>query len=197
MRVEAGEEYINFIEDVFDFKIPKNTHFPGYEFKIFDDIQEMVSEIKNKDKQYKLARIVSGYAWPWHTKPGSSSDQEYDIEINGLKLIWNSTAQDWVNSPNAINEVGCIHTVQGYDLNYVGVIIGPEFYYDPLNKKFGVNREKYFDINGRNGVTDPNELERYIINIYKTLLTRGIKGTYIYICDLNLREYFKKYIEIK
>jgi len=108
-----------------------------------------------------------------------------------LKLIWNSTARDWVNSPNAINEVGCIHTVQGYDLNYVGVIVGPEFYYDSLKKKFGVNKEKYFDTNGRNGITDPNELERYIINIYKTLLTRGIKGTYIYIVDENLRNYFK------
>ncbi len=194
MRVEAGEEYINFIDDIFELKTPQNTYFPEYEFKIFDDIQEMVNEIKIKDKQHKLARVVSGYAWPWHTKPGGSSDQEYDIEINGLKLIWNSTAQDWVNSLNAINEVGCIHTVQGYDLNYVGVIIGPEFYYDPLSKKFGVNREKYFDINGRNGVTDPNELERYIINIYKTLLTRGIKGTYIYIVDDNLRNYFKSII---
>jgi len=58
-------------------------------------------------------------------------------------------------------------------------------------KKFGVNREKYFDTNGRNGITDPDELERYIINIYKTLLTRGIKGTFIYIVDENLRDYFK------
>lgn len=92
----------------------------------------------------------------------------------------------------AINEVGCIHTVQGYDLNYVGVIIGPELYYDKNAKKFGINKEKYFDINGRNGIVDPDELERYIVNIYKTLLTRGIKGTYIYIVDKNFRQYFKE-----
>ena len=192
MRVEAGEGYIRSIEDFFDLKVPKITNFPNYELKIFDDAEEMVAIIKEKDKKHKLARVVAGYAWPWHTKPGGKSNQKYDIEINGLKLIWNSTARDWVNSPNAINEVGCIHTVQGYDLNYVGVIIGPEFYYDPLKKKFGVNREKYFDVNGRNGITDPNELERYIINIYKTLLTRGMKGTFIYIVDKNLRNYFKE-----
>lgn len=191
MRVEAGEKYIKFIEDIFDHRKPEVTSFPNYDFRIFDNLHEMVSEIKQKDSKHKLARVVAGYAWPWHTKPGSSSIQKHDIEINGLKLIWNSTAHDWVNSTNAVNEVGCIHTVQGYDLNYTGVIIGPEFYYDKLNNKFAVNKEKYFDINGRNGITDPNELERYIINIYKTLLTRGVKGTYIYIVDDNLREYFR------
>lgn len=191
MRVEAGEEYINFIEDVFYLNKPKNINFDNYDFKIFDNLEEMISKIKEKESQYKLSRVVAGYAWPWHTKSGSKSKQEYDIEIGGLKLIWNSTAQDWVNSPNAINEVGCIHTVQGYDLNYVGVIIGPELSFDILNNKFLINKDQYFDINGRKGITDPNELERYIINIYKTLLTRGIKGTYVYIVDENLRDYFK------
>lgn len=194
MRVEAGEEYIKFIEGIFDLKTPKQTSFHNYDFKIYDNVEEMVNEIKNKDKKHKLARVVAGYAWPWHTKPGSKSIQRHDIEINGLKLIWNSTAQDWVNSPNAINEVGCIHTVQGYDLNYVGVIIGPEFSYDPINKKFEVDKEKYFDTNGRNGITDPNELERYIINIYKTLLTRGIQGTYVYVVDENLRNYLSQVV---
>jgi DUF2075 family protein/SOS-response transcriptional repressor LexA/DNA replication protein DnaC len=197
MRVEAGQEYIQFIEDVFDLKIPQSTSFSNYDFKLFDNAEQLVNEIKEKDKKHKLARVVSGYAWPWHTKPGSKSNQKHDIEIGDLKLIWNSTAQDWVNSPNAINEVGCIHTVQGYDLNYVGVIIGPEFSYDTKNKKFKVDKDKYFDTNGRNGITDPNELERYIINIYKTLLTRGIKGTYIYIVDEGLREYFNQIINKK
>lgn len=111
--------------------------------------------------------------------------------MDGLKLIWNSTAKGWVNSPNAINEIGCIHTVQGYDLNYVGVIIGPEFSYDFNNNKFIVNKDRYFDSNGRKGISDELELEGYIKNIYKTLLTRGIEGTYLYIVDDNLRKHFK------
>ena len=194
MRVGAGEEYVKFIEDIFDLKKPKTPVFSNYDFKIFDNIETLITEIKTKNYQHQLSRVVAGYSWPWHTKPGSKSDQKYDIEIDGLKLIWNSTAQDWVNSPNAINEVGCIHTVQGYDLNYVGVIIGPEFSYNNLERKFIVYKEKYFDINGRNGVNDPAELERYIINIYKTLLTRGIHGTYIYVVDENLRNYLKSII---
>lgn len=189
MRIEAGTDFIEFIEDIFDLRIPKKKSFANYDFRIFDDLNDMLAEIKLKNKKHKLARMVAGYAWPWHTKPGGNSEKNYDIEIGDLKLTWNSTAQDWVNSPNAINEIGCIHTVQGYDLNYVGVIIGPELSYDVESRKFIIDKEKYFDINGRNGITDPNELERYIINIYKTLLTRGISGTYVYIVDDKLRNY--------
>lgn len=194
MRVEAGEDYINFIESIFELQKPEKTSFKNYDFKIFDDASKMVEEIKNKDKQHKLARVVAGFAWPWNTNPGKKSNIKYDIEIGDLKLIWNSITKDWVNSPNAVNEVGCIHTVQGYDLNYVGVIIGPELSYDPETKKLKVIKENYFDTNGRNSISDPEELERYIINIYKTLLTRGIMGTYIYICDEGLSGYFKENI---
>ncbi len=194
MRIEAGDEFIECIEDIFDLKTPKKVLFGQYDFRIFTDLELMLKEIKLKNQKHKLARVVAGYAWPWHTKPGRNSSKKFDIEIDNIKLVWNSTAQDWVNSPNAINEVGCIHTVQGYDLNYVGVIIGPELSYDEKQQKFIVDREKYFDINGRNGITDPEELERYIINIYKTLLTRGISGTYVYIVDEKLRRYIQRVV---
>lgn len=197
MRIGAGNEFIDFIGALFSYRKPEVTAFKNYEFKIFDDVHKMVDAIKAKDSSHKLARVVSGYAWPWHTKPKSTSNQDYDIEIDGLRLVWNSTTHDWVNSPNAVNEVGCIHTVQGYDLNYVGVIIGPEFTFDPINKKFVIDRSKYFDINGRNGISDPKELELYIKNIYHTLLTRGVLGTYVYIVDENLRKYFKEVAEGK
>lgn len=194
MRVEAGEEYIEFIEALFDLKVPKKTNFGTYDFKIYDNVEEMVSDIKEKDRNHGLSRVVAGYAWPWHTK---KKTKKYDIEIGGYKGIWNSTATDWVNSPNAVNEVGCIHTVQGYDLNYVGVIIGPEFGYSAEKKKFFVDREKYLDRNGRAGIQDPAELDNYIKNIYKTILTRGVKGTFIYVCDEGLRSYLSSILNIK
>jgi len=191
MRIEAGREYVEFIEDFFNLKTPSNKNFKNYDFKIYNDIRQLFNDIKEKNKKYGLSRVVAGYAWPWHTKPGNKSKiQDYDIEIDGYKAVWNSTVKDWINSPNAINEVGCIHTVQGYGLNYTGVIIGPEFGYDFNKKTFFIDKKKYFDKNGRNGIADPNELEKYIINIYKILLTRGISGTYVYIVDQNLKKYF-------
>jgi DUF2075 family protein/SOS-response transcriptional repressor LexA/DNA replication protein DnaC len=187
-RVSAGEEYTNFIDDIFNSNNPEKYSFPGYDFKMYSDLSSMINDIKLKDKELGLCRIVAGYAWKWNSrnKPGT-----HDIEINGEKLIWNSTTSDWVNSKNAINEVGCIHTVQGYDLNYVGIIIGPELSYNDIDKKFIVNLDNYHDVNGWRGVNDPKEIEMYIINIYKTLLSRGIKGTYVYIVDDNLSRYIK------
>lgn len=187
LRVSGGEAYIDFVDKSLSGESVKSD-FKDYDFKIFDNVSEMIEEIKTKDKEFALSRVVAGYAWPWISK---NEPRLYDIDINGVLLRWNSRLIDWVNSPNAINEVGCIHTVQGYDLNYVGVIIGPELSYDDKVKKLRVNPEKYEDQNGWRGVSDPAELERYIFNIYKTLLTRGMKGTYVYICDDKLRDYFK------
>ena len=97
-----------------------------------------------------------------------------------------------INSKNSMNEVRCIHTVQGYDLNYAGVIIGPELSYDEDAGTLVIDEKKYKDINGKRSIADPEELKRDIINIYKTLLTRGIKGTYVYVVDEKLRDHFNE-----
>lgn len=186
-RVKGGEKYIEFIKNTLDME-PSLCNFEDYEFKIFDSVQEMINEIKKKDAVSGLARVVAGYAWSWKTK---TKKQGYDIDIDGLKLVWNSTNKDWVNSKNAINEVGCIHTVQGYDLNYAGVIIGPEISHDPIGHRILVHKKKYQDFNGRRAVESDEELKFYILNIYKTLLTRAIYGTYVYVADENLRKYLK------
>jgi DUF2075 family protein len=154
----------------------------------------MREAIKEKNNEYGLCRMVAGYAWDWKTKNDDSID--YDIEIDGLKLKWNSKTQDWVNSENSINEVGCIHTIQGYDLNYTGVIIAPEFGYDLDKGEFFVDKEKYKDTAGYVGIENEEELFEYIKNIYKTLLTRGIKGTYVYVSNESLKDYLSDYIKL-
>ena len=189
LRVQAGNTYISFIYSIFEPDIHNVCLFENYEFKVFDDVSEMQNAIKQKETKCGLSRIVAGYSWPWRTKKDKSID--YDIDINGHKMKWNSVTADWVNSKNAINEVGCIHMVQGYDLNYVGVIIGKELAYSPDQKKIIVKKEEYCDRYGYIGVRDEKELERYIINIYRTLLTRGIKGTFVYAVDKNLRNFIK------
>ena len=93
-----------------------------------------------------------------------------------------------------MREVGCIHTTQGYDLNYAGVIFGNEIGYDPEKEELVIKHENYHDRNGKQSIDDPAELKSYILNIYKTILLRGIRGTYVYACDEHLRAYLKKYI---
>ncbi|MDO8552088.1 MAG: DUF2075 domain-containing protein [bacterium] len=184
MRVEGGSDYLQFIDDLLSLTKPKEFDKSKYDFRIYDDVHKMVEDIKRENSEHSLARVVAGYAWPWQTKKGK---WDYDIEIDGLKLVWNGTTTDWVNSKNAINEVGCIHTIQGYDLNYAGVIIGPELSYDEIEDKLVVDEKKYKDFNGKRSITEPGELQQYIVNIYKTLLTRGIKGTYVFVVDEKLR----------
>lgn len=186
MRIEGGDDYLRFVDDLLDLKRVGKFESVNYEFKMYENINQMVRDIKLRDSEYTLARLVAGYAWSWNTKGGKDG---HDIEIDGLRLVWNSTNIDWVNSKNSVNEVGCIHTVQGYDLNYAGVIIGPELSYDEDMRMLVVDEKKYKDINGKRSVTNPDELKQYIINIYKTLLTRGIKGTYLYVVDEKLRNH--------
>lgn len=203
----GGNEYIKYIRDIFSENAPvEKMNFNKYDLKLFDNVNEMVEEIKNKDEKFDLCRNVAGYAWQWKTKGCKISKRltkkelnkmikkgMYDIEIQGYKYIWNSSNNVWVSSPNSINEIGCIHTIQGFDLNYVGVIIGNELKYDKENQKFIVDRSNYYDKYGKND-TDDQELLEYVLNIYYTLCTRGMRGTYIYVCDNNLRDYLKKYI---
>lgn len=192
MRVEGGEDYLKYIDDLLALKSVGEWSFPNYEFKFFSHVGEMFDEIRKKNTKYSLARMVAGYAWPWSTKKGKA---DHDMEIDGVKLTWNSTNIDWIYSPNSINEVGCIHTVQGYDLNYAGIIIGPELSYDEENNTLVVNEDKYKDANGKRSISHPDELKYYIINIYKTLLTRGIKGTYVYVVDEKLRNKLQELTE--
>lgn len=191
LRVEGGEDYIRFVDELLS---ARRTHYEvrKYDFKIFDNINEMVSAIRSHDADQScgLSRLVAGYAWRWNTRNGA----DFDIEIDGLKLKWNSTTEDWVNSENAVREVGCIHTIQGYDLNYAGVILGPEISYDRDTNRIVIDPEKYMDINGQHHTTSEEQLQKYVVNIYKTLLTRGIKGTYVYISDPELRKLFKESI---
>ena len=90
--------------------------------------------------------------------------------------------------------MGCIHTTQGYDLNYSGIIFGNEISFDPLTNKIIINEDNYFDKNGKQTIKDPKELKTFIVNIYKTIMLRGIKGTYVYVCDPSLKKYFESFI---
>ncbi len=193
----GGNEYIKYIYDIFSDTPPvKKQTFNKYDFKLFHDVKSMTDDIKNKDLEYGLSRNVAGYAWPWKTKNKKPKENEnlFDITIHGHKYIWNTTSRDWINSSNSVNEIGSIHTTQGFDLNYTGLIIGNELKYDLKKEKFYIDKSNYYDNNGKKTATD-DELLQYILNIYATMCTRGMLGTYLYVCDQGVREYLKRYIK--
>ncbi|MFP4111502.1 MAG: DNA/RNA helicase domain-containing protein [Candidatus Woesearchaeota archaeon] len=189
-RVQAGNDYLEYIQNILNCDQTEKREFSNYDLRFFDSFSELYSQIKIKENKNGLSRLVAGYGWKWISK---KKKNEYDIEIENIKLQWNTSLIDWINKPESVNEIGCIHTIQGYDLNYAGVIFGPEIDYDPETNEIIINEKKYHDRNGKASIKNKSELKKYILNIYSVLLTRGIKGTYIYVVNKNLKEYLRKY----
>lgn len=201
MRVSGGSDYIEFVGQVLSGDYvgePKN--FGKYDLRFFDNFAEMQLEISHREREFGLSRLLAGFAWPWQSKRGKVV---FDIDIDGIRLPWNRRNYDWVSSPTSSEEVGSIHTIQGYDLNFAGVIIGPDLYFDKNHQKIMFSRENYYDKKGKEnnptlGIKYSDEdLLKYVLSIYRVLLTRGIKGTYVYVCDEALRDHLRKYFPVQ
>lgn len=216
MRVRGGDNYVETIRAWISGKnvgsVAFGTSSSSYDFRIYDEVEDMVQAIRLRNREHGLGRLVAGYAWKWRTKGSSieadpnSSVMRYDIEIGETRLRWNSQKSiDWVTTDNtdAEEEVGSIHSVQGYDLNYAGVIIGPDLKWDSNLKKVYFDRSCYFDRSGKQNLTQLEvvnsdaDLLQYVLNIYGVLLTRGIMGTYVYVCDPELRARLRANISIE
>jgi DUF2075 family protein/DNA replication protein DnaC len=199
MRVQGGNNYIQFVDELLHVRRENEDLYQeeNYEILLFDDFRELHKELEKKEQELGLCRMIAGYAWPWKSDPKkvpAPDPSVTDIELDGMHFKWNSLLSDWINSDNAFHEMGCIHTTQGYDLNYAAIVFGREIDYDPVQNAIVIYPEYYFDSNGKKGIEDPETLKNYIINIYKTIMYRGIKGTYVYACNPRLREYFKTHI---
>ncbi len=202
MRCKGGEKFTDYLDAIFACKQENKLDFDPtlYDFKIFDDVDKMVNAIKLNDKTFGLCRCAAGYAWKWVSKKYAKQGFAYivtnkhqDIHIQGHDYVWNMTNEEFILSKNAVNEIGCIHTLQGYDLNYVGLIFGNEIDYDPASNQIVIYKNDFYDTKVKSGVDDAT-LKRYIINSYKVMMSRGIKGCYVYACRKNLREYLERFI---
>ncbi|MBQ8640247.1 MAG: DUF2075 domain-containing protein [Lachnospiraceae bacterium] len=191
MRCKGGTEYINYVKDLLHNNVKNRVRFEAYEFRLVDAFGKFEELYRRKLMSDCLTRMVSGYAWEWKSKNDSLAT---DIVIDNVGKRWNSTLANWVHSPKATEEVGCIHSIQGYDLDYGFVILGNDIKYDKDRNEVIVDRVSYFDRYGKIGASD-SQLKEFILNVYYVLMTRGIKGTYVYVCDDNLREYMRKYMD--
>lgn len=198
MRCQGGASFIDYLNQIFQ-GTAKKKRFRDYDFRLYEHFTPLYEEIQSLSSDPKgngYSRIVAGFAWPWKAKKNSSI---CDIEIDGKKYHWNTTQAGWITSKNAAREIGCVHTTQGFDLAYVGVIIGPDLRYDKKNKRIIVDRAHVFDANMKNGIdkdaAGDEELRSFVLNSYKVLLTRGVRGCFVYVVDKNLREYLKQFID--
>ena len=146
MRVNGGNDYIEYVKNILSGTVGEKKYFENYEFKLMTDFKAFNDLMYQKEEEVQLVRMVAGYAWEWISK---NDKTVFDIEIQGIKKQWNHCTEGWVHSKEAINEVGCIHSTQGYDLNYAFIILGDEIGYDPVKKKIMIRPENYYDQNGK------------------------------------------------
>jgi DUF2075 family protein len=204
MRVAAGSDYVGHVRRLLGATASPTPEEPlsasssgDYEFRMYDDAADMHDAIRDRDRSHGLARMVAGYAWKWVSK---ADRHAFDIEIGTYRARWNSTTKDWISSASALEEIGSIHTVQGYDLNYAGVIIGPDLRYDTEHQRLFMDRSSYFDVKGQENnpklgiVYTDDDLRLLISNIYAVLMTRGIRGTFVHVVDPGLREHLRRFI---
>ncbi|TSD06302.1 MAG: hypothetical protein Greene07147_161 [Parcubacteria group bacterium Greene0714_7] len=204
-RCAGAEGYINWLNDTLHLK--ETANYDGwdnksFDFKIFDDPNKLREAISEKSKKGNVARILAGYAWEWTAANKGNADGEVeDIVISefDFRMPWNSrkVGTTWAIDEKGIEQAGCIHTSQGLEFDYVGVIIGDDLNFDTESKLFSTDHKKYKDKTGKKGMKEkPEELNRLVRNIYKVLMTRGMKGCYVYFSDKGLEHYFKERVRL-
>ena len=194
-RCNGSDAYIQFVDNLLqrgDETISVPLTELNYDFRVFDDASRMREALREKNSENK-ARMVAGYCYDWNVKHHRG---EVDICLPGdFKAKWNlENDKIWAINPKSFEEVGCIHTAQGLEFDYVGVLIGKDLTFDPSTGRVLTNRLAISKDDNSSGIRGASDVDarRLILNTYKTLLTRGQKGCFVYCEDEALRCYFKR-----
>jgi DUF2075 family protein len=194
-RCNGSDGYINFLNNLLMIKSTGNSFLPGdYDFQVFDSASEMREALRKKDQEMGLSRMVAGYCFDWNVK---NHRGDWDIVLpGGFQAKWNLEGDDiWAVNPDSFGEVGCIHTCQGMEFKYVGIIVGEDLRYN--GEKVVTNQKAISKDDHTSGIrtTDFLTADRLIRNTYKVLMTRGQKGCYVYCEDKALADYFRSHLK--
>ena len=226
MRCRAGIDYIKFVDAIFEGRFGDSFFLPQqhYDFRIFSDANVLMEEIEKRHAEVGLSKCATGYGWQWDKKQYDNCFKRYqkwlkdshevdtrkkqvafyleNLEVKdgliqfGEKRYVRNLDYNWILEGDP-REIGCIHTSQGYDLNYVGVLFGPEIDYSH-EKGVYVIPQRINDKSVRKNLRGLSAKERerkydtiknYVVNAYKVMMERGIKGCYIYAYNDGLRDY--------
>lgn len=198
-RCNGSDGYLAWLDNALQIRETANVVLDTreYDFRIIDCPRELHDLIKNKNQLNNKARMLAGYCWKWVSK---KSPLLKDIQIDDYKATWNLDAhgQAWIIQPDSVNEVGCIHTSQGLEVDYVGVIVGPDLVVRDGRIVTQVSERASTDksvhgwkkLHKEHPDATLKKLDTIIKNTYRTLMTRGQKGCYVYFTDEETRQYF-------
>jgi len=201
-RCNGSNGYLSWIDDVLEIRETANYSLDGidYDFQVFDSPEEVRQRIIEKNRLANRARILAGYCWNW-PKEHRKDTGFHDITIGDFGISWNlDTGESFAIGENSVNEAGCIHTTQGLEFDYVGVIIGDDMRFEnghvitDFTKRAKTDQslkgiKKLYKENPQEAGRRADEI---IKNTYRTLMTRGMKGCYVYCTDPELEAYMKR-----
>ncbi|MBI2173280.1 MAG: DUF2075 domain-containing protein [Candidatus Aenigmarchaeota archaeon] len=206
-RCSGSDGYLNWIDNTLgimetaNIKLTKNEKM---EFRIFNTPKELYDEIKKKNKgKPNSARLVAGFCWPWSDANPDGTLKE-DVVIGDFRITWEAKndakklapgipkAALWAYDPSGVNQAGSIYTIQGFEFEYVGVIFAKDLIWDPELRQWVGKPENSSDSAVKR---DKQNFTSFVKNVYRVLMTRGMKGCYVYFMDENTRKYFESRIE--
>ena len=204
-RCNGSDNYMDWLEQVLYNKPITSSFQPeDFDLKIFTDPQSMYEAlVEQNNKSGQTARLMAGFCWPWSTSV-VDGDLVKDVQIGDFAMPWETSDRvpytkltkkypkwfEWAYKPLGIEQVGCIYTAQGFEFDYAGVIIGGDLKYDPVSKQIITDKSACKDpVLRQNRQEATMTFDDYVRNIYRVLMSRGMKGCYIYAVDDNLSNY--------
>jgi DUF2075 family protein len=205
-RCNGSDAFVNWINNTLGVKKTANVLWgmnEDFDFQIFDDPFKLENAIKNRINDGYSGRLTAGFCWPW-SDPDANGNLVNDVVIGDFQRPWNAKpdagrlareipkASLWAHDPNGINQIGCIYTAQGFEFDYAGVIIGKDLVYNFDTQEWEGHKEYSYDSVVKKSKDQFNSLLK---NTYRVLLSRGIKGCYVYFMDKDTERFFKSRIE--
>ena len=206
-RCAGSDGFVNWINNTLDIERTANIMWEGdesFEFKVFSTPQALEDAIKEKNAAGYTARMTAGFCWEW-SNPDNEGNLLKDVQIADYKRPWNAKpdarrlaagipkAPLWAYDPNGINQIGCIYTAQGFEFDYVGVIVGADLTYNLDDQKWVGHIEHSFDGPVKRARETFVELVK---NTYRVLFSRGMKGCYVYFIDKDTERFFKSRMDL-
>lgn len=201
-RCNGSDGYLAWLDDVLEIRDTANLDMKDidYDIRIMDSPNEVRDLIIERNKSRNQSRILAGYCWAW-LKEGQNNSDVHDIKIGDFEMSWNlGNTSTFAIDENSVNEIGCIHTSQGLEFDYAGVIIGDDLRYEnghivtDFTKRAKTDQslrgiKKLYQENPEQALKEADEI---IKNTYRTLMTRGMKGCYVYCTDKNLARHLRE-----
>ena len=209
-RCSGSDGFVNWINNTLHIRRTANTIWNGteetFDFRIMDSVEELDDIIRQKAKKGDTARLMAGFCWPWSKKLNPDGTLIEDVVIGDYVRPWNAhpnasnlakgipKAPLWAYDPGGIDQVGCVYTAQGFEFDYAGVIFGQDLRYDLDEQTWIGDKTASHDTTVKRSKDQFLDLVK---NTYRVLLSRGMKGCYVYFMDKNTERFFKSRMEVE